>query len=251
MKRRSKSSVVRVPLGIIILIVGIAGLLTVVLLCSLTLRYGSFSFLKDANAETEYVTVHRYDMEAPESVTSTPVPTESPTPEPTPFATEHIIQVSVYATLQFGDNNTAVASLHARLMELGYMDYDEIDTHYTTSTENAVKLFQRANDLEQDGVASAALQEMLYSDTAQSYRAKLYDNGLDIKDLQERLLTLGYYENKVSGYYGPQTEFAVRLFQSKNDLPVDGEISRTVYDVLYSDDVVSLATPTPTPSPTR
>ena len=250
MNRRTNKSKFRVPLGVSILIVGIIGMLAVVLLCSLTLRYGSFSFLEGANRQSEYLTVHQYELEAAVAPTATPIPTEEPTSEPTPEPTSSVITVSAYGTLQFGDDNISVAKLHERLMALGYMDYDEVDSLYTVSTENAVKLFQRANDLEQTGIATATLQEMLFSEDAQPYRAKRNDNGVDVQDAQERLSTLGYYEDKVSGYYGPQTELAVRLFQSKNNLPIDGEISRATYGILYSDDVVWLATPTPTPTPT-
>lgn len=250
MNRNAKKAKLRVPLGVAVLLIGVLGMLVVGLLCYINLRYGSFAFLTDANAESEYLTIRQYEMVV-STVTPAPVATEEPTPAPTPAPTDDgRIKVSTYATLRYGDDNGSVAALHARLMELGYMDYDEVESLYTVATENAVKLFQRANDLDQTGVATPALQEMLYAENAQSYRAKRNDNGMDVKDAQERLMFLGYYTNKVSGYYGPQTETAVRLFQSKNDLPIDGEISRSTYDILYSDDVVPLATPTPTPSPT-
>ena len=52
------------------------------------------------------------------------------------------------------------------------MDYDDISSDYTNSTENAVKLFQRANDLVQTGIATNELQELLYDTNAQPYLAK-------------------------------------------------------------------------------
>lgn len=251
MKHLRGKSGLRFPLGIIILTVGMIGMLTVVLICSVTLKFGSLSFLKDANRQSEYLTIRQYEIEAPVLSTAEPPLTEAPTEKPTAVPAESgAIVVSRYATLQIGAESTSVAALHERLMELGYMDYDEVSSLYTVSTENAVKLFQRANDLPQTGIASAALQDMLFADDAQSYRAKLNDNGIDVKDAQERLCELGYYSDKVSGYFGPKTESAVRLFQTKNAIAVDGEINHTVYSVLYSDIAVSLATPTPTPSPT-
>ena len=251
MKRAHNKSGLRLPLGIIILIVGIAGMVAVILVFSVTLRFGKLSFLKDANRESEYLTIPQFEIEAP--VLTTPEP--SPTAEATALATEvpvdsGTIVVSQYATLQIGAESDSVAALHNRLMELGYMDYDEVSSLYSVSTENAVKLFQRANNLDQTGIASAQLQEMLFASDAQSYRAKMNDDGIDVKDAQERLWELGYYADKISGYYGPKTETAVRLFQTKNAMDVDGEINRDVYTILYSDQAVSLATPTPTPSPT-
>ena len=224
MKRAHNKSGLRLPLGIIILIVGIAGMVAVILVFSVTLRFGKLSFLKDANRESEYLTIPQFEIEAP--VLTTPEP--SPTAEATALATEvpvdsGTIVVSQYATLQIGAESDSVAALHNR---------------------------QRANNLDQTGIASAQLQEMLFASDAQSYRAKMNDDGIDVKDAQERLWELGYYADKISGYYGPKTETAVRLFQTKNAMDVDGEINRDVYTILYSDQAVSLATPTPTPSPT-
>ena len=73
---------------------------------------------------------------------ATPLPTLAPTATPE----QNRIAVSRYATLQLGDNNTAVSELQQKLMELGYMDGDEPDTLYNESTQNAVMLFQRASD---------------------------------------------------------------------------------------------------------
>lgn len=250
MNHQPRKNKLRIPLGIIILAVGLVGMAAVVLIASMTLRFGSFSFLRDANAESEYLTVHSYEVDAPEAPTAAPVYTEEPTEAPTAEPTSSVITVSEYATLSIGDENASVAALHERLMQLGYMDFDEVESLYTVSTENAVKLFQRANNLEQTGVATAALQDMLFADDAQTYRVKLNDDGMDVKDVQEQLTNLGYYTNKISGFYGPQTELAVRLFQSKNEISIDGEISRSLYELLYSENAIALSTPTPTPAPT-
>ena len=241
MKTSTHHKSTQTPLGIIILIVGVLSMAAVIAVCSFTLHFGSMSFLKDANADTEYVTVEEYDVNPPI------IADLAASSEPTGFidpaagsANDLYINVSQYSMLEFGDDSPAVSALHLRLMELGYMDYDEVSSLYNLSTENAVKLFQRSNDLAQTGVATAELQELLFEAGAQEYRAKANDNGIDIRDVQERLNELGYYNDKISGYYGPQTEMAVRLFQSKNNFSIDGEISRDEYSVLYSDDAVAI-----------
>lgn len=44
----------------------------------------------------------------------------------------------------------------------------------------------------------------------------------DIKLVQQKLKNWGYYKGKVDGIYGSQTKSAVRLFQKRNGLKVDG-----------------------------
>ena len=221
MNSSNKNKKHRLPLGVFILIIGIAGIIGVAVLCAFTLRFGSFAFLKDANRQSEYLTVEEIHVDSASLLTASPVMTEEPTEEPTAVPTESVSQISIsaYSTLQFGDENTDVAKLNARLMELGYMDYDELFSTFTSTTEKAVMLFQRASDLPQTGIATNELQELLYAENAQLYRVKLNDDGVDVKGVQERLYELGYYTDKISGYFGPQTEMAVRMFQSKTIFP--------------------------------
>ena len=46
--------------------------------------------------------------------------------------------------------------------------------------------------------------------------------GDEVRKIQQRLKDWGYYDGNVDGIFGPQTEKAVRYFQSKNGLQVDG-----------------------------
>ncbi len=241
----------RIPLGIFILTVGVLGMLAVVVVCLFTLKFGSFSFLRYANDESEYLTAEQFHVETSDHATITPVPSDTPIPEISAVPTDNSqIDLSTYSTLQFGDENPDVVNLQIRLMALGYMDYDEPSNVFNLSTENAVKLFQRASNLEQTGIATNALQELLFDENAQQYRVKISDDGADVRNAQQRLWELGYYTDKISGYYGPQTEMAVRLFQSRNNIVIDGEITRQVHDILFSDEARALSTATPSPTPT-
>ncbi len=47
-------------------------------------------------------------------------------------------------------------------------------------------------------------------------------SGSEVRKIQQRLLSWGYFSGEVDGIYGPQTEEAVRYFQRKNGLAVDG-----------------------------
>lgn len=59
----------------------------------------------------------------------------------------------------------------------------------------------------------------------QAARAETYergDSGSTVREIQTLLKDWGYYEGSVDGIYGSATEAAVRLFQEKNGLTVDG-----------------------------
>ena len=48
--------------------------------------------------------------------------------------------------------------------------------------------------------------------------------GATVREIQTRLKNWGYYSGAVDGIYGSQTEKAVRYFQQKNGLSVDGQV---------------------------
>lgn len=63
--------------------------------------------------------------------------------------------------------------------------------------------------------------------------------GEDVLKLQNRLLALGYTEVGVpDGIFGPMTDNAVRLFQTRNDLAVDGVVGQKTWRKLFSDSAV-------------
>lgn len=62
---------------------------------------------------------------------------------------------------------------------------------------------------------------------AQRASAELYkkgSGGAAVSEIQTRLKNWGYYNGAVDGVYGSQTEKAVRWFQEKNGLNVDGQV---------------------------
>lgn len=62
---------------------------------------------------------------------------------------------------------------------------------------------------------------------SQQASADLYKKGASgatVREIQTRLKDWGYYEGSVDGVYGSQTEKAVRYFQRKNGLSVDGQV---------------------------
>ena len=62
---------------------------------------------------------------------------------------------------------------------------------------------------------------------AQRASAEIYkkgSGGAAVSEIQTRLKNGGYYHGAVDGVYGSQTEKAVRWFQEKNGLNVDGQV---------------------------
>ena len=77
--------------------------------------------------------------------------------------------------------------------------------------------------------------------------------GLAVLRLQEKLTELGYFQDECDGSFGPKTESALREFQSRNGLSVDGIAGARTHECLYSEGAIPWsATPVPTmlPSPT-
>ncbi|MGX8705542.1 MAG: peptidoglycan-binding domain-containing protein [bacterium] len=161
-----------------------------------------------------------------------------------------------YTNLNPGDSGEAVMNLQRRLVELGYANGNP-NGKYGNATISAVQLYQALNGLEVDGLASAWLQSMLFSDSARTYREvqgiqqatatpeptvaadTLYFNlsigstGNAVQRLQERLHSLGYNVD-ASGEYDRQTGEAVAAFQTAICVPATGEASASLQRYVYS-----------------
>ena len=169
----------------------------------------------------------------PEPATAeTPTPSPSPTPLPTTPP-----EPTVDLTLQRGDENERVMELQNRLMDLGYLDLEESTQLYGPATQNAVCLFQRQHDLQQDGIAGLETLQRIYADDAKHYTLLQGTEGDDVDSLQRQLERLGYL-NKATGYYGTETIEAVKAFQERNNLTVDGKTGEQTLDVIYSPDAL-------------
>jgi len=160
--------------------------------------------------------------------------------------------------LKQGVKGDEVRRLQERLKELGYYD-GYVDGAYGPGTEEAVIRFQEQHELTADGIAGETTRSHLYSQSAQVFvptpapsptpgLLKKGDNGESVRVMQERLKELGYYSGEVDGDFGGGTEEALRLFQSQNDLDVDGVAAKMTFSLLYSEDAKQV-TITPTPDP--
>lgn len=141
-------------------------------------------------------------------------------------------------TLTVGSTGAAVRSLQNNLTTLGYYSGD-VTGHFGSQTAEAVRKYQKAKGLSQTGTATPSLQSRIASDTGSGSGSgskvviktslKQGDSGDAVRDLQNALYKLGFYNGTISGNYGSLTAAAVRKFQDKNDLTVDGIAgSRTI-----------------------
>ena len=150
--------------------------------------------------------------------------------------------LSTSLVLRRGSSGEAVRVLQENLTALGFYS-GEITGNYGGLTQEAVRRFQRKNDLDSDGIAgrnTLGKLAVLMGDASGSAGAaassgassgaqedgvtilRLNTRNDAVRKLQEDLTLLGYYSGEVTGKYGNLTKEAVRRFQRDNDLDSDG-----------------------------
>ena len=151
-----------------------------------------------------------------------------------------------FETLENGSESSAVKKLQQRLKDLNYYS-GSVDGKFGDATEAAVMAFQQQNNLTVDGKAGPATQRVLYGTGAQS--PSMYtsiqrgETGDRVRNLQYTLYELGYYDGSIDGDFGQTTEDAVRAFQIRNGLKVDGIAGKDTLATLYSSNAVAATTP--------
>lgn len=129
--------------------------------------------------------------------------------------------------LKVGSTGEKVRQLQQDLTALGYY-YGDISGHYGTLTQTAVKKFQKAKGIHQDGIAGVttlnAIARALGGNASTSGTGSLRegDENSAVLELQTMLKELGYYYGDLTGKFGSLTKRAVRQFQDDNDITVDG-----------------------------
>lgn len=156
---------------------------------------------------------------------------------------------SAYAVLEFGSTQAQVALIQQRLMNLWYMESDEPTEYFGNETQAAIRRFQRSHYMKETGVADAQTQAVLFSESAKPYVLEKGYSGEDVRSLQARLEELGFYADKLNGYFGTATHRAVSAFQLKNKIEVSGIVDFDTKDRVFSPAARPAVDPTPTPSP--
>lgn len=156
--------------------------------------------------------------------------------------------------LKVGSQSDMVRQVQERLFALGYFESPlypaETDGVYGDGTALAVKWFQRANDLHPDGEVGEITYGVLFIQNAVSFQTyqennedfywilERYCEGEEVVDVQMRLRDLGYFNYKVTGFYGPSTTGAVKEFQQLNNITADGNVGSETRERLFSLDAV-------------
>lgn len=141
-------------------------------------------------------------------------------------------------TLKQGMTGDSVKTMQKRLIELGYLS-GTADGSFGATTKTAVAAFQRKNGLDADGIAGPATLAALYSDDAVAVTPaddtlEQGDTGDAVKQLQQRLIDMGYLKGTADGDYGSATKAAVKLFQKQAGMTVDGVAGKETQSAIYS-----------------
>jgi peptidoglycan hydrolase-like protein with peptidoglycan-binding domain len=143
-------------------------------------------------------------------------------------------------TIALGTKNDDVSDVQERLYELGYIA-DKPDGVFGEGTEDAVKKFQKLNNLTEDGKVTKAVRELLYSEDAVSNAYSYGEESPEVLEFQNRLKALGYLTTTPDGKFGADTKAAVKRFQENSGLVADGYIGPATKEALMSGDAQSNA----------
>ena len=156
-----------------------------------------------------------------------------------------------FQTLKLGMEGENVGAVQLRLKALGYFT-GTADGVFDSDTMIAVAEFQVANNLTVNGEVNEATYNKLYSSSAipkeeekedepviPNETLELGETGDAVKSLQQRLKELGYYTGIADGNFGSGTYEAVKAFQKRNGLNVDGKAGKYTLTLLYSDSAIA------------
>ena len=152
-----------------------------------------------------------------------------------------------------------------RLKELGYYK-GSADGDFGPATEKAVIAFQKDHGLTADGkVGEKTLSKLNSSNTSSAKESSSSSSkeskataaptvsentylehgksGKQVKNMQNRLIELGWLSGSASGTYDDATEAAVIAFQKKAKLWADGKAGPKTLEALYSSSAPSSSKP--------
>ena len=130
--------------------------------------------------------------------------------------------------ISLGDRGGRVADVQSRLAALGYaIPPEERGGVFGEGTAMAVRSFQQQRGLIVDALVGEDTWRELVEASWRLGDRTLYLRapnlrGDDVRELQDRLTTLGFDVWRVDGIFGPRTAEAVREFQRNYGLPPDG-----------------------------
>lgn len=168
---------------------------------------------------------------------------------------------------QLGDSGSQVTKIQKRLKELGFYNGD-ITGYFGSDTQKAYKAFQTAAGVVVDGICGKTDRDILYSNNAPVYVAptteakkkttkkkkstkkttkkkqetviSVGDYSDDVTAIQKQLIKLNYLEKgNATGYFGEDTEQAIKDFQDYNEITVTGSVDNATKEALFSKKAVA------------
>lgn len=140
--------------------------------------------------------------------------------------------------LKLGNIGIDVKNLQTILLSKKYVLI--IDGIFGKNTERIIKLFQKDNGLVSDGVVGPKTWEKILNSSSEiiqnnlNYKTiiKFGDTGESVFKIQKILKEKGLFITEPNGVFGPATEKAVKDFQLKNNLVVDGIVGPLTLKIL-------------------
>lgn len=137
--------------------------------------------------------------------------------------------------------NPRVEEIQRMLKELGFYKWF-VDGKMGQETRNALKAFQKKNNLNATGRADSKTLNALQKQSNQSKNnvqpvRKKQDSShqkvsYDIKTIQSLLKQVGFYQGEVDGKMGPLTVKAIKRFQKSRNLKESGVINVKTWEEL-------------------
>ena len=137
-----------------------------------------------------------------------------------------------------GDRGPAVVEIRAILTTLGLLRDADGDAEFDADVEVAVRTFQQSRGLSVDGRVGDETWRALDASRWRLGQRTLYQAvaeplvGDDVRQLQERLLEMGYDVGRADGVYGGHTARAVAQFQREVGLAPDGSCGPATMNAL-------------------
>ena len=125
----------------------------------------------------------------------------------------------------YGESGALIEKYQKRLIELRYLS-GLVTGKFDDATLEATHIYQKTAGLAEDDKLTPEQLEVFYSDKAvkpADYEVMKYGfSGEDVAQLQSRLASLKYYNDKTSGVYTKAVAASVEQFQKDFDLDVTG-----------------------------
>ena len=210
-------------------------------------------------------------VEVPEVAAGEPEPVKAPevgtepdeTPAPVSSGTEDPVTPPPQTrTLQQGMTGEDVYAAQRRLKQLGYYQ-GSLDSVFNSALVVAVREFQENNGLVVDGKIGPSTRAVLYYGTVLTASEASQSSGIgggtstgvrtlakgmkgdDVLAAQTLLAFYGYYTGPLDGEFGSVMLTAVKQFQRRNELSVDGKIGPKTLAVLQSGTALGKTDPDP------